>query len=139
MSQTKPEPASVAPSSWPGERLGFPVEGRGSVARPGRRILALLIDFALCFAVYLAFFFGSDWASLLLFAGEQIILLWLTGSGFGHLLLGLRLVKVDGTYAGLWRPVLRTILLVLLIPALVWDSDQRGLHDVFAGTVLVRR
>jgi hypothetical protein len=27
---------------------------------------------------------------------------------------------------------------VLVLPALVWDSDQRGFHDKVAGTVLIR-
>ncbi|PPF85180.1 RDD family protein [Subtercola sp. Z020] len=141
MSNTKPPArwSGAAPSVWPGERLGFPEEGRGSVARPGRRIFALLIDWAVCFVVYAAFFFGNPWAATIIFIIEQVILLAFTGSGFGHLILGLRLVKVDGTFAGWWRPIIRTGLLVLTIPALIWDSDQRGLHDVFAGTVLVRR
>ncbi|WP_414172416.1 RDD family protein [Clavibacter tessellarius] len=38
----------------------------------------------------------------------------------------------------LWRPALRTVLLCLVVPAVVWNADQRGLHDVFSGTVLVR-
>jgi len=32
----------------------------------------------------------------------------------------------------------RTILLVLAIPALIWDRDDRGLHDKVAGTVVIR-
>ncbi|RFA12776.1 RDD family protein [Subtercola boreus] len=141
MSNVKPPSrwSGAAPSKWPGERLGFPDEGRGSVGRPGRRIFALLIDWAACFVVYAAFFFQNPWASTIIFMIEQIVLIVFTGGGFGHLILGLRVVKVDGTYAGWWRPIIRTALLVLTIPALIWDSDQRGLHDVFAGTVLVRR
>jgi uncharacterized RDD family membrane protein YckC len=100
---------------------------------------ALAIDFALCFIIYWAFFYGNDWASLLIFAAEQILLLATTGSGFGHMIMGIRLARLNGGSAGVWRPIVRTALLVLLIPALVWDSDQRGLHDVFAGTVLVMR
>jgi uncharacterized RDD family membrane protein YckC len=129
----------AAPSEWPGQRLGLRPSGHGSIARPGRRIAALMIDFALCYVIYFAFFFGNDWASLLLFMGEQIVLLALLGGGVGHLLMGLRLVRVDGSWAGWWRPVLRTVLLVVIIPAVIWDSDQRGLHDVFAGTMLIRR
>lgn len=129
----------AAPSQWPGERLGFNREGHGSIARPGRRIAALLIDFAVCYVVYLAFFFGNDWASLVIFVIEQIVLLVTLGGGIGHLLLGLRLVRLNGGYAGWWRPILRTVLLVVIIPAVIWDSDQRGLHDVFSGTVLVKR
>ena len=30
------------------------------------------------------------------------------------------------------------LLLIIVIPALVWDSDQRGFHDKGAGTVLIR-
>jgi uncharacterized RDD family membrane protein YckC len=119
--------------------MGFPRTGLGSVARSGRRLVAILIDFAACYVVYFAFFFGNDWASLVIFAIEQVVLLSTLGSGLGHFVMGIRIVKVDGSYAGVWRPVLRTVLLLLLIPALIWDSDQRGLHDVFAGTVLVMR
>lgn len=98
-----------------------------------------MIDFAVCFVIYWAFFYGSDWASLIIFMVSQIVLLIFTGSGFGHRIMGMRLAKLDGSYAGVWRSILRTVLLVLLIPALIWDSDQRGLHDVFSGTVLVMR
>jgi hypothetical protein len=27
---------------------------------------------------------------------------------------------------------------VIVIPAVIWDADQRGLHDKAAGTVLIR-
>jgi hypothetical protein len=47
-------------------------------------------------------------------------------------------VPLAGGYLGLWRPLVRTLLLCLGIPALIWDRDQRGLHDKAAGTVLVR-
>ncbi|MDO9399020.1 MAG: RDD family protein [Herbiconiux sp.] len=129
----------AAPSEWPGQRLGLNREGHGSIARGGRRIAALLIDFAFCYVIYFAFFFGNDWASLVIFAIEQIVLLVTLGGGLGHLLLGMRVVRLDGSWAGWWRPIVRTALLVVIVPAVIWDSDQRGLHDVFAGTMLVRR
>ena len=34
--------------------------------------------------------------------------------------------------------VVAPTLLALVIPAVIWDADQRGLHDKAAGTVLVR-
>jgi uncharacterized RDD family membrane protein YckC len=34
--------------------------------------------------------------------------------------------------------VLRTVLLLLLVPAVIWDRDGRGLHDKVSGTLLVR-
>lgn len=129
---------AVDPSVYPGERLGLPDAGRGSVARLGRRVLAYLID-AVCAALISAGFFGYDaWATLGIFAIVQILFIPTIGGSPGHRLAGLRLVLVTGGWVGLWRPVVRTALLVLLIPALIWDSDQRGLHDKAAGTVLIR-
>jgi hypothetical protein len=32
----------------------------------------------------------------------------------------------------------RTLLVCLFVPAVIWDADQRGLHDRVAGTLLVR-
>lgn len=109
------------------------------MARTNRRLGAIAVDFALCAVITYGFFFGSDWASLAIFAIEQIVLITLLGGGVGHLLFGLRVVRLDGQWAGWWRPIVRTVLLSLLIPAAIWDKDQRGLHDVFAGTVLIRR
>jgi uncharacterized RDD family membrane protein YckC len=130
-------PASPA-GRWPGDRLGRPESGLGSMARPGRRIAALAVDFALCFAIYLLFFYGSSWASLVIFVVEQVLLLIAFGGSLGHLLFRMRVVTLQNRWAGVWRPVVRTVLLALLIPAVIWNADQRGLHDVFAGTVLVR-
>ncbi|PZU30429.1 MAG: RDD family protein, partial [Microbacterium sp.] len=45
---------------------------------------------------------------------------------------------VGGGWVGLWRPIVRTLLLCLVIPAVIWDADQRGVHDKAAGTVLLR-
>lgn len=36
------------------------------------------------------------------------------------------------------RALLRTVLLCLAVPALIWDRDGRGLHDRLAKTVEVR-
>lgn len=128
----------VEPSNYPGERLGLPDSGPRSVGRLGRRIGAYLID-AACAALISAGFFGYDaWATLVIFAIVQILFIPTIGGSPGHRLVGMRIMRVDGGWAGLWRPIVRTALLVLLIPAVIWDSDQRGLHDKAAGTVLVR-
>src|SRR6185436_7444585 len=72
---------SATPSEWPGQRLGFNREGRGSVARPGRRIAALLIDFAFCYVIYFAFFFENPFASSIIFFIEQVVLMSTLGGG----------------------------------------------------------
>ncbi len=81
---------------------------------------------------------GNGWANSLVFAALQILFLVTTGGSVGHRLLGMRVTPLSGGYIGFWRPVVRTLLLVVIVPALVWDSDQRGFHDKVAGTVLIR-
>ena len=128
----------VEPSEFPGERLGYPASGRGSIGRIGRRIGAYLID-AACAALISAGFFSYDaWATLAVFAAVQILFIPTIGGSPGHRLLGMRLMRIDRAWTGVWRPLVRTLLLMLVIPAVIWDSDQRGLHDKAASTLLVR-
>jgi uncharacterized RDD family membrane protein YckC len=77
-------------------------------------------------------------ATLLIFMLMQVVFIPTIGGSIGHRLVGLRLVPMAGGWVGIWRPVVRTLLLAIVIPALVWDSDQRGFHDKVAGTVLLR-
>lgn len=130
-------------SRWPGERLGLPADGPRSVARFGRRLGALAIDWAIAWVISVAFFRTSDfqsnpWVTLGLFAGAQLLFLWIVNGSIGHLLLRMRVVPIIPARLGFWRPVVRTLLLCLAVPALIWDRDQRGLHDRAAGTVLVK-
>jgi hypothetical protein len=91
----------------------------------------------------LAFLFlGSDpneFAILGIFGVLQVVVLLISNGSIGHLAFGLRLVPVVPGYLGVWRPFARTILLMLFIPAVIFDRDQRGLHDRWCGTILVRR
>ncbi|WP_345764849.1 RDD family protein [Diaminobutyricibacter sp. McL0608] len=128
----------MAPSRYPGERLGFPDEGRGSIARPGRRIIALVIDWGLAILIGWPFFHNDPWANLGIFVLMQIVFIPTIGGSIGHRLLGLRVVALKGGWIGVWRPIVRTLLLAIVVPALIWDSDQRGFHDKIAGTVLLR-
>ncbi len=128
----------MAENSYPGERLGLPETGTGSIARPGRRIAALAIDWACAVVISIAFFSYGALATTVVFSIVQILFLPALGGSPGHRLLGLRLQLVGGGWVGLWRPIVRTVLLCLVIPAVIWDADQRGLHDKAAGTVLLR-
>lgn len=130
---------STSSADWPGRRLGLPESGPRSVARLGRRILAILIDWGTAILVSVAFFQYDPWATLAVFAVAQLVFLLTLNGSVGHLLLGMRVVPVAGGYLGPWRPFVRTALLCVAIPALIWDRDQRGMHDRLAGTVLVRR
>jgi uncharacterized RDD family membrane protein YckC len=142
-------PESSSSDSYRGERLGLPRSGRGSLAGLGRRVLALLIDYAAATLIATAFF-GYDqfalpdeagftlFAPMIVFAVLQIVFIPTIGGSPGHRLLGMRVQRSTGGWPGFWRPVVRTLLLVVVIPAVIWDADGRGLHDKAAGTVLVR-
>jgi uncharacterized RDD family membrane protein YckC len=134
---------------YPGERLGLPESGSGSIGRGGRRVVALLIDYAAA-SIIASGFLGFDqfalpaeagftmFTPLIVFAVLQIVFIPTLGGSPGHRIAGLRVVRADGGWVGLWRPIVRTLLLLLVIPAVVWDADQRGLHDKAAGTMLLR-
>ncbi|HWI30780.1 MAG TPA: RDD family protein [Microbacterium sp.] len=130
---------SASQSTYPGERLGLPATGPGSIARVGRRLAALAIDWAAAVLISLAFFAYDSLATLAIFAIAQVVFIPTLGASPGHRILGMRLAPMAGGWVGLWRPLVRTALLVLVIPAVIWDADQRGLHDKVAGTVLLRR
>src|SRR5665647_1260948 len=95
---------------------------------------------------------GARLATLAVFGVSTAVLVALLGHTIGHRLVGVGVVRlrdvagdVAGAGAARQRPpglvaaVVRTVLLCLVIPAAVWDGDGRGLHDVAAGTVIVRR
>ena len=126
-----------SPPSYPGERLGLPREGTGSVGRLGRRVGALFLDYGAAYLI--SGFFGWDaLAILVIFAAIQLVFIPTLQGSPGHRIFGMRIVRADGAWVGLWRPVVRTLLLIVVIPAVIWDVDQRGLHDKAAGTILLR-
>nr|WP_297425868.1 RDD family protein [uncultured Actinotalea sp.] len=144
-----------------GRDLGLPADGPGSRAGVGRRVVGLGIDWALASLISSAFFGFDEWATLGVFAVSTAVLVSLLGTTIGHRVAGIQVVRLadlvtvagDAARArrsepvlpallpppGLLLGVVRTVLLCLVIPAVVWDGTGRGLHDVAAGTVLVRR
>ncbi len=124
---------------WPGERLGLPQSGPGSVARPGRRVAALAIDWLLCLLIAQNLLGGDPLTPLLVLLAENVLLVGTAGSTVGHAALGLRVVRRGGGSPGPVKALVRSLLLVLVVPAVVWDRDQRGLHDKAADTLVVRR
>lgn len=126
-------------ANWAGKRLGLPKSGSGSLAKMGRRSFALVIDWALALLVSGAFFNGDNTATLSFFMLEQWLLVATLGNSFGHLIAGIRVKKLDSSHVGLVSSLIRIGLILLVIPAVIWDNDNRGLHDKAAKTVLVLR
>ncbi|MCT2593234.1 RDD family protein [Streptomyces sp. N2-109] len=127
-----------------GERLGLPQEGSGSVAPLGRRIGAIFLDWGLSFLIAYGLLSGRDVTSadtwtLAVFLVMTLLTVGTVGCTPGKRLFGLRVIALDG-FARLTarRTLIRTVLLGLAIPAIIWDRDGRGLHDRLAGAVQVR-
>jgi uncharacterized RDD family membrane protein YckC len=140
-------------SAYAGQRLGLPPHGPGSVAGWGRRFAALALDW---FASMLVarLIFGSDafngrgfgWLVLGVFFVESTLLIWTAQASFGQRVLGVQVVRAATAAQGAEPPgrigllasLLRQFLIALVIPAVISNSDRRGLHDLVAGSVVVR-
>jgi len=126
------------PADHPGRRLGLPPTGVGSIAGLGRRLAAFALDSVLCWLSAAVLFPGTVWGVTAVFALEVIVLTTLLGGSAGQVALRMRLIALSRRPARVREVLIRTALLLLLVPALVWDRDGRGLHDKAADTVLVR-
>ncbi|MGW4423071.1 RDD family protein [Streptosporangium sp. NPDC004631] len=128
---------------YPGERLGLPREGSGAVAGFGRRIGALVIDWLICtWAITQGLLRINPahqvWVPVAIFALEYLLLVGTMGMTFGMRLTGIRVAALGGGRPPFPSVLVRTLLLCLAVPALIWDRDQRGMHDRAANTVVVR-
>ncbi|PDP88750.1 transporter [Glycomyces fuscus] len=138
-----------------GNRLGLPESGPGSVPGVTRRLVGLLLDWllslALAWGAYGVGLVGADAAgqaeaapvvsntALVVFAVMNILLLTLFGTTVGRRLVGVG-ITATGERGWPWfaSMTVRTLLLCLVVPAVIYDRDTRGLHDRAAGTIATR-
>ena len=104
-----------------------------------RRLVAICIDWAGASLISAGFFQFDSIATLAIYALMQVLLVGTIGQSFGHRLVRLSVIRLDGQRVGLWRALVRTSLICLVIPAFIWDtSDGRGLQDKAVGTAIVK-
>ena len=112
-------------------------------ARIGRRLAGIVLDWAAAYAISVWIYgFGNSAVglmTLLIFAVETIFFTWLITGSFGNTLVGVQILRVNGSRLVFWRVAVRTILLCLVIPAVVMDSSGRGLHDKAVDSQAFRR
>lgn len=82
---------------------------------------------------------AEQWGPMGVYVIEATVLTALLGGSFGQLVLRVVVVRIDGKAVNLLQALLRTVLICLVIPPLVFNRDQRGLHDLAAGTITLRR
>lgn len=134
-------------SAYPGEKLGLPESGPGSLARMGRRLGALTIDWLIALGLA-ALAMRLGWLPEGALATAELVVWFVLGVvsvrlfGFtpGQLALGLQVVTVDGRgLVGTGRAVVRGLLVGTVVPALFTDWDGRRLQDRLTATAVVRR
>jgi uncharacterized RDD family membrane protein YckC len=138
-----------APHQWPGERLGLPQEGPGSVASRGARLAALLLDLVIA-GLVTSLFVPMDVArpevmqtfnywSVLVWFLISVAAVSLFGFTAGMAALGIRVARLDGAaMVGPLRAVPRAVMTAVIVPAVIWDPDSRGMHDKAVGTIVLR-
>ena len=111
----------------------------------GRRFLAISIDWAIAtFSAALIIplqssSLGPSLIRLGVFVLEVALLTSLGGASAGQRIIGIKVVTYPDYLFVRPLPVLvRTFLIALVIPAVVTDSEGRGLHDRIARTVVMR-
>ena len=126
--------------SFPGEGLGLPESGPGSVATVGIRFISIFADFVICqlIGALLHRFWHSQLASPATYAVYTWLLTATAGQTIAMRLFKIRLIGGGGRPPGLWWGLVRVIGTAFLFPPFFLDADRRGLHDRVAGTVVVR-
>jgi hypothetical protein len=116
----------------------------------GRRMLGITIDWFAAYAVTLGFFAGDGTflersrnvggTVLLVLTLEYLILVALTGSSFGHRIVGLKVIRFsDGGPVTILQALIRTVLLVTIVAAITFDENGRAPNERLSNTVLVKR
>ncbi|GAB3690937.1 RDD family protein [Nocardiopsis oceani] len=150
--------------TYRGNRLGLPESGTGSVPGVTRRLVGLALDWGLATMLVagalnlgligqdlsaaaagggeqeaLALTNFTALSTFVVFAGMSIVLLTLFGTTIGRRIVGVG-ITATGERSWPWfaSMAVRTFLLCLVIPAVVYDRDTRGLHDRAAGTIATR-
>lgn len=112
------------------------------VAKAGKRFLAITIDWLMSWAVGSIFFDQDEgrpfWIALVFFL-QIFILTSTTGASAGQRLVGLRVLRYPELEPlGIGATLLRTLLILLVVPAVVYDNQGRGLHDRIVGSAVMQ-
>jgi hypothetical protein len=137
-----PRADSPVDEGYPGDRLGLPESGPGSVATLPRRAAQFALDALLAGLLALLFTFPAppqNW-SLVTWAVIMVVPVAVIGATPAMVLLGLRVVRLDRPESpgvGLLWTLVRTASVFFLLPAVILDRDSRGVQDRASRTVVV--
>mgnify|MGYP000845793205 FL=1 len=134
-----------APGRWPGEKLGLPQTGAGALASVMRRVGGITFDWFICrFAATIVHRFtdqlgGVSTINFIVFLILGTLSVTFLARTPGQAVLGMGVARIDVPEArvGFIRAFVRSLLTLFIFPAVIVDSDGRGLHDRATGTAVV--
>ncbi len=137
----------MSETTYPGQALGLPTQGRGSLASWYARVAALIVDWGASMLVAFLLFGSAAtrgngwqmWTPLLVYVVQKAMLTALAGGSFGQLLARIGVVRLDGSPIDPLRAMVRSVLVGLVLPAVVVGAERRALDDILLGTVVVNR
>ena len=109
----------------------------------GRRMLGLAVDWAFCYLITAGFFADPGTGEFtpiifLLYLGQYLLFCILGGATPGHKIVGLKIVRfLDGEAPSPKQALIRTALLALVVTAITFDQNGRGINERVSGTVLL--
>jgi uncharacterized RDD family membrane protein YckC len=107
-------------------------------------MVGVLIDWLMSYAVAIGFFveFGEPAMGavvFLIFTAQYLIFAALGGATPGHRIMGLKIVRFsDGQMPTPVQALIRTSLLVIILTAVTFDQNGRGINERLSNTVLVK-
>jgi uncharacterized RDD family membrane protein YckC len=107
-------------------------------------MLGLLIDWALCYFITWGFFADPGTGAFtpivyFLYLGQYLFFSILGGATPGHRIVGLKIVRFfDGQMPTPKQALIRTALLAIVVTAITFDENGRGINERLSGTVLIR-
>ena len=102
----------------------------------GRRLLGLTIDWLMCYAIAIGFLGDGSW-TLVIFFAETFLLTTFGGATAGHRAIRVKVVNFpSGASPTLLQALTRTVLLCLVVTAITYDENGRGIHERLSGTRL---
>lgn len=112
----------------------------------GRRAAAISVDWLACYSIVAALSGGlgqmgpdQSLRILALFFVEVSILTALQGASLGQKIFGMKVVRFsDGGAIRPLQALIRTLFLVLVVTAVTYDENGRGIHERLSRTALIR-
>lgn len=110
----------------------------------GRRMLGLLIDWGMSYAIAVGFFaeigdFSTGTVILIIYFTQYLVFASLGGATPGHRIVGLKIVRFsDGQMPTPLQALIRSILLILIVTAITFDQNGRGVNERLSDTVLIK-